>query len=238
MTHDAMTATRRRSIALVLGAVLLAPLPAAADPDGFNRANLHFNQWFLEHVMEPVGRGWNVAVPKWGQRRVVAFMENVVAPRDIINSLLQAKWKRAGLHTGRFVFNTVWGIGGLYDMANWYWGWTASPETTSETLGVWGVPPGNYLILPVIGDFCTRSLVGWVADGFMNPLSYVPGAPIAVATVGGWVTKNVNLLAQGMPGPCAPDGQWDAYRQSRFKFEPYEVGRDLFYQDEAERVAD
>src|SRR5262249_38824462 len=98
MTSDAMTMPRR-SLVLVLGVfLLLAPRPASADPDGFNKANLRFNQWFLEHVMEPVGRGWNFVVPKWGQRRVVSFMENLVAPRDILNSLLQAKWKRAGLH--------------------------------------------------------------------------------------------------------------------------------------------
>ncbi len=229
----------RWSLALVLGVTLwVTPLPASADPDGFNQANLRFNQWFLEWVMEPVGRGYNAVIPKWGQRRVVAFMENLVGPRDILNSALQAKWRRAGLHTGRFVVNSVYGIGGLYDMADWYWGWKATPETTSETLGVWGVPPGHYLILPVVGEFCTRSLVGWVTDGFLNPLSYIPGAPLIAPTAGAYVHKNANLLAQGMPSVCASTGEWDAYRQSRFKFEPYEVGRDLFYRDEAERVAD
>ena len=49
---------------------------------------------------------------------------------------------------------------------------------------------------------------------------------------------NVNLLAQGMPSPWAPEGEWDAYRQSRFKFDPYDVGRRLFFEDEAERVGD
>ena len=67
---------------------------------------------------------------------------------------------------------------------------------------------------------------------------YVPGVPFAAATAGGFVTKNVNLLVQGIAKPCALAGEWDAYRQSRFEFEPYEVGRDVFYRDEAERVVD
>ena len=93
-------------------------------------------------------------------------------------------------------------------------------------------------ILPVIGEFSVRSLVGWVGDGFMNPLSYIPGAPILAPTAGAYVLRNVNLLAQGMPSPCAPEGEWDAYEQSRFEFKPYDVGRDLFYQDQADRVAE
>jgi phospholipid-binding lipoprotein MlaA len=224
--------------ALALVMTLLAPPAALADPDGFNKANLRFNQWFLQHVFEPMGRGWNFILPKWGQRRVGDFMGNLEAPRDILNSVLQGKVRRAGLHTGRFFMNTLFGVVGFYDLAGRDIGWTPPPETLSETFGVWGIPPGNYIVLPVVGEFCTRSLVGWVGDGFTNPISYIPGPPILTVTVGAYVIRNVNLLAQGMPTPWAEQGAWDAYWQSKFKFEPYEVGRDLFYRDEAERVAE
>ena len=177
-------------------------------------------------------------MPKWGQRRVVAFMGNLEGPRDTINSVLQAKWRRGGVHAGRFLVNTTAGLAGFFDVAGRWLHWTASPETMSETLGVWRLPPGHYVILPVVGEFCTRSLVGWVTDGFMNPLTWIPDVPPLSVTGGAYILRNVNLLAQGMPSPWAPEGEWEAYKQSRFKFEPYEVGRDLFYQDEAERVAD
>ena len=225
-------------LALAVLLALAVPPAALADPDGFNRANLRFNQWFLQNVLEPMGRGWNVVVPKWGQRRVVDFMANLEAPRDVLNSLLQAKFRRAGVHTGRFLVNTLVGVAGFYDLAGRDIGWTPPPETLSETFGVWRLPPGNYLVLPVLGEFCTRSLVGWVGDGFTNPLSYVPGPPPLTVTAGVYVLRNVNLLAQGMPTPFAEPGEWDAYRQAKFRFEPYEVGRDLFYRDEAERVAE
>jgi ABC-type transporter lipoprotein component MlaA len=217
-------------------ALLLAPLPAAADPDGFNQANLRFNQWFLERVLEPVARGYNFVMPKWGQRRVVHFMDNLEGPRDIVNSAAQAKLKRAGVHTGRFVVNTTVGVVGLFDVAGRYLDWTADPETFDETLGVWHLPPGHYLILPILGEFCNRSLVGWVVDGLLNPLGYIPGAPYLAPTAGAYLLRNVNLLAQGMPGHGAEEGEWEAYKQSRFAFNPYETGRELFYKDEAERV--
>ena len=216
--------------------LLIVPGPAGADPDGFNQANLRFNQWFLSSVLEPVARGYNFVMPKWGQRRVVAFMGNLEGPRDIVNSALQAKGRRAGVHTGRFVVNTTVGVVGFFDVAGRYLEWTADPETFDETLGVWHLPPGHYLILPILGDFCTRSLVGWIGDGLLNPLGYIPGAPYLAPTAGAYLLRNVNLLAQGMPGHGAEEGEWEAYRQSRFEFQPYPTGRELFYKDEAERV--
>lgn len=218
-------------------ALLIVPRPAVADPDGFNQTNLRFNQWFLSHVLEPVARGYNFVMPKWGQRRVVAFMDNLEGPRDILNSAAQAKLRRAGVHTGRFVVNTTAGLVGLFDVAGPWLHWTADPETVDETLGVWRLPPGHYLILPVLGEFCTRSLVGWVGDGLLNPLGYIPGAPLIAPTAGAYLLRNVNLLAQTMPARGAPEGEWEAYRQSRFEFYPYPVGRELFYKDEAEQVA-
>ena len=234
----AVVSIRTATAHLVLAAALLCATPAAAEPEGFNRANLRFNQWLLEHLFEPTARGYNFVVPKWGQRRVVDFMANLEGPRDILNSLGQAKLRRAGVHGGRLVVNTTLGVAGFFDIAGRWFHWTASPETMSETLGVWGLPPGTYLVLPVVGEFCTRSFVGWLGDGVLNPLSWIPDAPWVAPTAGAYVIRVLNLLAQGMPSPRSPEGEWVAYRQSRFEFPPYEVGRDNFFKDEAERLED
>lgn len=227
-----------RLLVAALAVQLALPGLVAAEPERFNRAMLGFNQWWLEHVFEPTAQGWNFVMPKWGQRRVVSFWENVVTPRDAVNSLLQGKLGRAGGHVGRFMINSTFGLAGFFDLARDHFGLTADPETVDETLGVWGLPPGPYLVLPILGEFCPRSLVGWVGDGFLNPLSYIPGAPLLVPSIAGYTVRTVNLLAQTMPSPCDPEGAWDAYRQGRFRYDPYEVGRELFFRDEAERVAD
>src|SRR2546427_2891653 len=121
----AVRSERVRSVApALLGLILLAARPAAADPDRFNQVNLRFNQWFLAHVMEPVARGYNVIMPKWGQRRVGAFMDNLAGPRNVVNSLAQAKVRRGAVHTGRFAVNTTVGIVGLFDVAGDWLHWT------------------------------------------------------------------------------------------------------------------
>jgi len=89
-----------------------------------------------------------------------------------------------------------------------------------------------------VGEFSVRSLFGWIGDGFLNPLGYIPGAPLVAPTAGAYILRNINLLAQTMPSPWAPEGDWVAYEQSRFEFKPYEVGRELFFQDQADRVAE
>src|SRR5207253_4461265 len=182
----AMKGVRAWLASSVLGLALALATPAAAEPERLNRLNLRFNQWLLEHALEPMARGYNFVVPKWGQRRVIAFMGNLDGPRDILNSLAQAKVRRAGVHSGRLLVNTTAGVVGLFDVAGDYLHWTASPETFDETLGVWRLPPGTYIILPVIGDFCTRSLVGWTVDGVLNPLSRVPG-PLVAPTAGAYL---------------------------------------------------
>jgi len=236
-----MQTFRRVMRALLLAgclAAVLVPTPAAADPDGFNKTSLRFNQWFLEHALEPVSRGYNFVMPKFFQRRIVDFMGNIEAPRDIANSVLQWKPRRAGIHTGRFLLNSTFGIAGFYDVSTRNLNFTTAPETLDETFGVWRIPPGSYVILPIVGEFSVRSFFGWVGDGFMNPLGYLPGAPFFAPVASAYIVRNVNLLAQSMPSPWAPEGDWVAYEQARFEFKPYEVGRELFYQDQSDRVAE
>jgi len=207
---------------------------AHAGLDGYNKAMLSFNRWLLRHVLEPVGRGYNVVMPKWGQRRLTAFFANLDGPRDIVNSGLQLKMRRAGTHSGRLLVNSTIGLGGLFDVGLDWFGWDAPPETLDETLGTCRVPLGPYVILPVLGDSSPRHLVGTVGDGFLDPLSWF--VPFYV-NIGKYVLRGTNLLAGQMPSPRASQAEWDAYHRSRFDFPLYDIGRDNFIADEADRVA-
>ena len=231
------------ALLVVVCATATVPTAAHAEPEGFNKAMLSFNRWMLRHVLEPVARGYNFVTPKWGQRRVGAFFENLLGPRDIINSALQAKFQRAGTHTGRFLVNSTIGVAGFFDVGLDWFGWDAPPETFDETLGTWGAPLGPYLILPFFGDSSPRHIVGLIGDGVANPIFwivpiYVPtGVPVAVG-VGQFTLRGGNLLASQMPSPRASDAEWDAYHRGKFDFPRYEIGRENFIADEADRVAE
>ncbi len=198
--------------------------------DSFNRANRSFNFWMLDHVFEPVSRGYNFAMPKWGQARVSNLLENLQRPRDFVNSVLQFKLPRAGRHLGAFVVNSTVGIAGMFNVADHFID-VESPETTGETLGVYGIPPGPYLILPFYGETSPRGLVGAVGDAALNPLFWIPGSAGVYASAGARGLDGINLLAGRMPPPCSSDSEWDAYYQLLRDRTPYPDGKRLYFEN-------
>ena len=227
-------------------AAAVEPPAAHAHPDGSNKKILAFNRWMLRHAFEPFARGYNFVMPKWGQRRVASLFANLEGTRDIVNSALQGKGGRAGVHGGRFLVNTTIGLVGLFDVGEAWFGWEAPPpETFDETLGVWRVPLGPYFILPIFGDSSPRAVVGLAGDFMASPMRWwIPfagdlsfGLNLAVGAAQ-YTLQAGNLLASGMPSPRASKAEWDSYRRSRFDFPTYEIGRENFIADSADRVAE
>src|SRR5215470_10470772 len=152
---------RRPPIALLLGAaglgcVLLGGCAAENfrpdyDPlEPVNRKIFWFNDQVDNYVLEPVATGWDWAIPHVVQRSISNFFANVRFPIDLINNLLQGKLKNSASEVGRFAVNTTVGVLGFFDPATG-WGMEAHQEDFGQTLGVWGVPPGAYLVLPIVG---------------------------------------------------------------------------------------
>ena len=242
-------AKARRCLAAV---VLCVAIGVASDAhagrrlDAYNKAVLSFNRFVLRYVWEPIGRGYNFVMLKWGQRRVASLFANLEGTRDIVNSALQGKGGRAGVHGGRFLVNTTIGLVGLFDVGEAWFGWEAPPpETFDETLGVWRVPLGPYFILPIFGDSSPRAVVGLAGDFMASPMRWwIPfagdlsfGLNLAVGAAQ-YTLQAGNLLASGMPSPRASKAEWDSYRRSRFDFPTYEIGRENFIADSADRVAE
>jgi phospholipid-binding lipoprotein MlaA len=225
----------------VLCALLLAAPAAAEDGegalDGFNRANRRFNFWLLDHVFEPVSRGYNFVMPKWGQERVHNLLENLERPRDFVNSLLQGKPARAGRHLGAFLVDSTVGLAGMFTVSERLLT-LESPETFGETLGAWGLPPGAYLILPVYGDTCPRCLVGAAGDAVLYPLFWIPGSAGTWASLGARTLEGMNLLAQQMPPRGASEQEWAAYRGRLESRTPYPEAKSLFFENLAFDVED
>jgi phospholipid-binding lipoprotein MlaA len=227
--------------ALALLVLVLAGPASASDAEGgldaVNRKTRSFNFWLLDHVVEPIARGYNFAMPKWGQERVRNLIENLGRPRDAVNSLLQGKPARAGRHAAALLIDSTVGVAGLFTPSE-RWIEPESPETTGETLGTWGIPAGSFVILPLYGESCPRCLLGAVGDAVLNPLFWIPGAAGSAATGGRAALDGINALARQMPRPFADDSEWKAFEERLQKRHDYPEAKRLFFENLDLDVAD
>ncbi len=236
---------RRRALALAgLAVWALAGAPGAAAEedegalDGFNRANRRFNDWLLHRVVKPVARGYNVVVPKLAQDGIENFMLNLERPRDIANSLLQGKPVRAGRHLAALFFNTLWGFGGLVYVSDKVLD-DDSPETFNETLGVYRIPPGAFLILPILGETSPRQLVGTAVDSVMNPTFWLIGGTTGIIVSGSrQAVRGVNTVATLMPAPFASEENWEAFEDRISAVTPYPEAKQLYFENQRFDVKD
>jgi phospholipid-binding lipoprotein MlaA len=134
------------------------------DPwEGFNRKIFWFNDKLDIYMLRPVAVAWDFVLPDLVQTGIRNVFQNARFPVIFLNDMLQAKPVQMGQDLGRFVVNTTVGIGGLWDPAKRI-GLTGNNEDFGQTLGYWGVPPGPYLVLPILGASNPRDTVGLVAD--------------------------------------------------------------------------
>lgn len=146
------------------------------DPlEHLNRRLYHFNYRFDQYVFLPTVKGYRMLTPKPMRTGVSNFFYNLGEIPTTTNSLLQGKFKRAMHSTARLLFNTILGVGGLWDPAS-KMGLVRVKEDFGQTLGSYGVPEGPYLMLPFLGPSNLRDTTGLVADFFtdreINLLNY------------------------------------------------------------------
>lgn len=144
------------------------------DPlERVNRGVFAFNDKLYDWVLRPVARGYVRVVPAAGRTGVGNFFENLGAPVRIVNSALQGKLDRAGRETGKLVVNTVAGVGGVFKISDRVEALADVPEEDlGQTLGVWRIGRGPYLVLPVFGPSTLRDTVGGFGDRFLDPLDW------------------------------------------------------------------
>jgi phospholipid-binding lipoprotein MlaA len=171
----------RSASTLVVGLSLLvtgcATAPTAKkDPrDPFERVNrvtYRFNDAVDRAVLKPVAKGYKKVTPRFVQTGVSNFFDNLEQPTVIVSDLLQAKFKPALSDTGRFVLNTTIGIGGLLDPATAA-GLDKNDEDFGQAFGKWGLPPGPYLVIPLLGFSDVRDGFGTLGGIYTNPVHYV-----------------------------------------------------------------
>ena len=158
---------------------------AAANPvdpyENINRKVFTFNDKVDNYVAEPVSNAYKWVTPQFVQTGVFNFFNNLKNINVVINDMLQAKFQQSAQDGGRFLMNTTVGVGGLFDVAK-HVGWEQNEEDFEQTLAVWGVPQGSYLVIPFLGPSTARGIPGTAFDTAANPATYV-GLPIQLVSM-------------------------------------------------------
>lgn len=146
-----------------------------ADPlEPFNRAMYHFNDKLYFWVLKPVAQGYRTVVPEEARIGVGNFFANITFPIRFVNCLLQTNFTGAAAELGRFVINTIWGIGGLLDIASDpYIRLFKQDEDFGQTLGVFGLGQGFYINWPILGPSSPRDTLGFTGDFFLHPFYFL-----------------------------------------------------------------
>jgi phospholipid-binding lipoprotein MlaA len=145
-----------------------------SDPlEPVNRRIFAFNHTLDNHAALPAASYYKSAVPNGMRDGVHNFLSNLAEPVTFANDVLQGQVTRAGQSVCRFGVNTTVGVVGFMDPASG-WGCPEHDEDFGQTLGVYGVPGGPYLVLPLLGSTLPRDAAGRIfVDHFFSPLGYV-----------------------------------------------------------------
>ena len=143
-----------------------------SDPfEGTNRAIFSFNNAVDDAVIHPIAKGYKAVIPAPARTGVDNALKNLRSPVDFSNQVLQGDLEGAGTVFVRASINSLLGIGGLIDLAG-HEGIEYEFEDFGQTLAVWGLDHGPYLVVPIIGPSSLRDYVGFAVDSFMDPLRW------------------------------------------------------------------
>ncbi|MBI5854516.1 MAG: VacJ family lipoprotein [Nitrospirae bacterium] len=135
------------------------------DPwETYNSVVFEFNRKVDRYVLKPVAQAYNWVLPDAVQRGVANFFQNVRFVPRLLNNVFQGKLKGAGIEGGRFLINSTLGVGGFMDPARRWFKLETPNEDAGQTLGVYGVKPGPYLLLPFLPPFTLRDATGFLID--------------------------------------------------------------------------
>lgn len=172
-------------LSLVVGLVM-SPMthaqsePAPANPDpwqGFNRAVFSFNDKMDRWLLKPLAKGYTAVMPDPLETGVANIFANVHEVPNVINGVLQGDLKGASYDTGRLLVNSTLGLGGLLDVAKHMNLPADEREDFGQTLAVWGVGQGPYLVLPFLGPSTVRDGLGKPIDWYTDPTNYIDHVP-------------------------------------------------------------
>ena len=201
-------------------------LPGNDPLEPLNRVFFTFNDTVYIWVLNPVATGYSKVVPADIRGCVANFFHNLGEPVRSVNSLLQGRFRDSGRAVGRFFINTVFGVFGLADPASNEFQLAPVRATFGETLSVWGVGDGFYLVVPFMGPSTLRDFSGSVVD-IMAVTTYYPWADDLKTTSLVYASNTVNRVSLAL-------GEYE--RLKSMSFDPYVAFRNGFYQMREKKV--
>lgn len=198
---------------------------ANRDPlEKINRVTYKFNDVIDRALLKPVAKGYKKMVPSPARAGVSNFFSNLGSPIVIANDLLQGKLLIALSDSGRFVMNSTLGIFGLFDVAQ-HAGMPEHSEDLGQTLAVWGVPSGPYIVLPFLGPSTLRDGLGSYADSSISLLRNQANVP----------ERNKAYLVNGINSRAS---LLDVDKLIQQAFDPYQFIRDAYFQHRRYEIYD
>ncbi|MEP7206089.1 MAG: VacJ family lipoprotein [Casimicrobiaceae bacterium] len=155
-----------------------AAAPSRVDPwEPMNRGLYRVHDVIDKIVLKPAVTVYTAVVPSVARTGVSNFFNNIEDAFSAVNDVLQAKPQKAGDDLGRVVTNTFFGLGGLIDVASSA-GIERGNEDFGQTLAVWGVGPGPYLFIPLLGPSTVRDASGTAVRMYLGPLGEINDVPV------------------------------------------------------------
>jgi phospholipid-binding lipoprotein MlaA len=185
-------------LALVGSTALGCTTPERPDPwEKVNRKVFAFNETVDEYALEPVAKAWDFVLPGFVQTGIDNFYNNLDMPPILVNDLLQGKPKAAAYDLLRFLYNTTFGLAGFIDIATMVQ-IPNNDEDFGQTLGVWGVPPGPYLVVPLFGPYTVRDGLAEVAQSTATAYAYYSPFWFDVVGLNDWETFGASTGFRGV----------------------------------------
>jgi phospholipid-binding lipoprotein MlaA len=189
------------------------------DPfESYNRGMTAFNDGLFLYLLDPVATGYSYVVPEGGRKSVNNFLNNLLYPVRLVNTVFQAKFACAGKETLRFTINCTIGILGLFDPAKDWFGIEACEEDFGQTLGFWGVGPGPHFVLPFFGPSNLRDMFSLYPDSFYDPIAQLKPLERQILVTG---YKYVNKTSLHL-------GEYQAFKKDAYDY--YLFFRDAYEQ--------
>lgn len=182
-------------ISLVASGCATTQTGEVSDPlEPINRGIYAFNEKADEYVIKPVAKGYRWITPAFVDRGISNFFSNLDDVVVFVNDVLQFKFNQAASDGGRFLVNSTIGILGFIDVAT-DMGMPKHNEDFGQTLGAYGVGPGPYLVIPILGPSNLRDAFGSYADTYVDPIYYIEDYDARMATL---ALKGIDLRADNI----------------------------------------